>query len=231
MTRSLGDLKRQVEEFAQEMDELFTEALPNLPDPVVDVLAHELRYELSAGAEGKGLPLFVAGKEVATLKASLRCRLDSVEKYLAVEQSSFVLLAKLDRMPVIRFDFVRDMNMAPTAHVQIHAHRGALSHLLSQADHPTPHDISALHIPVGGSRFRPCLEDVIQFLIQECRFDSKPGWRIQVEKGRERWRRRQVAAVTRDVPEEAARVLEELGYSLTRPTEHKLASVKALRNW
>jgi len=82
MTRSLGDLKRQVEEFAQEMDELFTEALPNLPDPVVDVLAHELRYELSAGPEGKGLPLFVTGKEVATLKASLRCRLDSVESTL-----------------------------------------------------------------------------------------------------------------------------------------------------
>jgi hypothetical protein len=91
--------------------------------------------------------------------------------------------------------------------------------------------MSALHIPVGGSRFRPCLEDLVQFLIQECRFDSRENWRKYVEAGRERWRRRQLAAATRDVPEIAARVLEELGYSVTPPASPREASVKALRNW
>jgi hypothetical protein len=66
-----------------------------------------------------------------------------------------------------------------------------------------PHDISALHIPVGGSRFRPCLEDVIQFLIEECLFDSLPRWREAVEEGRASWRRIQARAVVRDFPREA----------------------------
>jgi hypothetical protein len=52
-----------------------------------------------------------------------------------------------------------------------------------------------------------------------------------VEAGRERWRRRQLAAATRDVPEVAARVLQELGYSVTPPAQPKEASVRVLRNW
>ncbi len=127
------------------------------------------------------------------------------------------LLATLDRAPVLRVDYRRDMYAAPAAHIQVHAHRGALSHLLSQAEHPFPHDMSALHIPIGGARFRPCLEDFIQFLIAECRFDSLPDWQHCVREGRRRWRRRQAAAVTRDMPEEAARVIRELGYKVESP--------------
>jgi hypothetical protein len=124
------------------------------------------------------------------------------------------------------------MRNAPSAHIQVHGHRGALSHLLSQAGHATPHDMSALHIPVGGHRFRPCLEDFIQFLIAECKFDSKRQWRSQVEAGRARWRLRQAAAVSRDVPEVAARVLRSLGYSVTAPSEPPPEpSPKVLRNW
>ncbi|BCB85704.1 hypothetical protein Psuf_030170 [Phytohabitans suffuscus] len=108
------------------MAELLSATLPNLPAIVVDVLARELRYVLHVGPDGRGLPLFVAGTEVATLQVSMRCRLDS---------------------------------------------------------------------------------------------------------GRERWRRRQAATVVRDLPDEAARVLGELGYTVTPPTEVKPPSVKALRNW
>lgn len=75
------------------------------------------------------------------------------------------------------------------------------------------------------------LEDLVQFLIQECRFDARDGWRQHVEDGRERWRRRQAASVVRDVPDEAARVLRELGYAVTDPSDVKLPSAKALRNW
>jgi hypothetical protein len=91
--------------------------------------------------------------------------------------------------------------------------------------------MSSLHIPVGGSRFRPCLEDFIQFLICECKFDARPGWREQVETGRERWRRRQAATVVRDMPEEAARVLRDLGYIVEAPDPLPETSRKALHNW
>lgn len=121
--------------------------------------------------------------------------------------------------------------MRPTAHVHFHGHRGALSNLLSQAGHDSPHDMSSLHLPLGGSRFRPCLEDFIQFLICECRFDAQPGWQKHVEAGRERWRCRQAAAVVRDVPEKAARVLRDLGYTVEAPDPPPANGEKALRNW
>jgi hypothetical protein len=117
----------------------------------------------------------------------------------------------LDSAPVLRIHYRREQGSQPLAHVHVHGHRGALSHLLSRAGHETPHDMSSLHIPVGGSRYRPSPEDFIQFLICECKFDANEGWRAYVEEGRERWRCRQAAAVVRDVPEEAARVLLEPG--------------------
>jgi hypothetical protein len=131
----------------------------------------------------------------------------------------------------LRFDYVRDMQSKPHAHIQIHGHRGALSHLLSRAGHDAPHDMASLHVPVGGSRFRPCLEDVVQFLIEECRFDHHEDWRRPVENGREQWRRRQVAATVRAVPSEAVRVLTELGYDIKPPSVVVEDSAKALHRW
>jgi hypothetical protein len=90
--------------------------------------------------------------------------------------------------------------------------------------------MASLHIPVSGSRFRPCLEDFIQFLLCECLFDAEAGWRANVDAGRERWRLRQCAAVARDAPEEAARVLRDLGYVVTPPDPLPAAVQKALRN-
>jgi HK97 family phage major capsid protein len=49
-----------------------------------------------------------------------------------VEESHFDLRAVLDRAPVIRIHYRHDSIAQPTAHVHIHSHRGALSHLLSQ---------------------------------------------------------------------------------------------------
>lgn len=225
-----ADLQHQVEEFGRETAGLLSTALPRLPERPIEILHREDRYVIRPG-DNKGLPLHVDGKELARLELSIACELDSVGQYLAVERSSFGLLAALDRTPVLRIDYRRDMYSAPAAHVQVHAHRGALSHLLSRAGHPHPHDMSALHIPIGGARFRPCLEDFIQFLIAECRFDSLDGWQDCVREGRARWRRRQAAAVTRDMPEEAARVLRELGYKVESPVPPLGDNQKALHNW
>ena len=229
MSQPPGDLQQQVEEFGQETAGLLSAALPRLPVPPIEILRRETRYVIRHN--GKGLPLYVQGDELAKLDLSVACQLDSVGRYLAVERSSFGLIASLDKTPVLRMDFRRDMNKAPAAHIQVHAHRGALSHLLSQAGHQTPHDMSALHIPVGGARFRPCLEDFIQFLIAECKFDSLTGWQQCVRDGRERWRRRQAAAVIRDMPEEAARVLRELGYKVESPEPLPGDAEKTLHAW
>lgn len=233
MTNPVGGLEQQVAELAEHMDGLLRATLPDMPDLTVDT---EHRpdidvYVISLGEDAQGLPLFVGQRRLAALTGSVGCRLDSANRYLAVTHSKYSVRADVDRTPIIRYEYHRDMDTAPNAHIHLHAHRGALSHLLSRSGHPTPHDMSALHIPLGGSRFRPCLEDLLQFLVQECGFDSCQGWRAHVEAGRERWRRSQVAAAARDIPDEAVRVLAELGYQVTPPSTQLSASSKALRHW
>lgn len=230
MIQPPGDLEHQVEEFGRETAGLLSATLPGLPDPPVEILRREDRFVIGP-PEQKPLPLYAGGQQLASIKVSLACQMDSVGRYLAVEESTFNLLAALDRTPVLRIHYYRSPRGKPSAHLHVHGHRGALSHLLSQAGHEHPHDMSSLHIPVGGSRFRPCLEDFIQFLICECKFDAQPDWQQHVEAGRERWRCRQAAAVVRDVPEEAVRVLRELGYTVEAPVPQPPASAKSLRSW
>lgn len=74
-----------------------------------------------------------------------------------------------------------------------------------------------LHFPLGGARFRPCLEDVLQMLADELGVDVESGAYEALAEGRERWRLDQLAAAVRHSPETAAAVLQELGYTVERP--------------
>lgn len=164
------------------------------------------------------LALRVADRELAALDVTMRCCSDSTGQWLALEKSGIKLTALVDRTPILRFEYERNAQKVPSAHVQVHAHRGALSHLLSQAGHKSPHSIEALHLPVGGPRFRPSLEDVLEFLVVDCGFTSRPRWREAVDAGRERFRRTQLRSAVRDAPEDAAEVLRVLGYTVTPPS-------------
>jgi hypothetical protein len=221
---ALQDLAQQ---FAEEWDDLLKAVFPAAPD--FDVETRGSKFVVHP--TGRVVPLFVQQERLASLEVTASCVWDSESRYLAVERSQFTLAADLDRTPILRFDYVRNMNVRPHSHIQVHGHRGAMSHLLSRAAHPTPHDLASLHLPTGGSRFRPCLEDVVQFLIEECRFDCVSGWKAHIEAGRERWRRKQVAAAVRAVPSEAARVLSELGYAVTMPITPVADSTAALTRW
>lgn len=230
MTVPSADLKQQAEEFGQEMAGLLSATLPSLPDQPIDILQRGNRFIIRP-TDGTLLPLHIDGQVLASLKLSVACELDSASRYLAVSESTFSLLATLDRTPIIRVHYYREPQTVPGAHVHVHGHRGALSHLLSQCGHAKPHEMASLHIPVGGSRFRPCLEDFIQFLICECGFEHHADWKRHVEAGRERWRRRQAATVVRDVPDEAVRALRDLGYTVQPPDPEPMPSLKALRSW
>jgi hypothetical protein len=177
------------------------------------------------------VPLFVGVEALGRLKVDVWCCLDSRGRYLAIHESTYQLIANVDRAPIIRFEYEREGTSKPRAHLQVHAHRGALSHLLSRSGHPAPHSMESLHLPVGGERFRPILEDVIEFLIVECRFTAKPHWRQPVAEGRERWRRLQTRSAVRDCPSEAADALRDLGYQVKPPQEGVADNTTRLRQW
>ncbi|MFC0247381.1 hypothetical protein ACFFIO_02585 [Citricoccus parietis] len=72
-----------------------------------------------------------------------------------------------------------------------------------------------LHFPMGGHRFRPALEDVLEMLIDEFGIDNDQNAREALKRGRLVWRQTQTKSAVRDDPESAVEVLRGLGYDVT----------------
>jgi hypothetical protein len=231
------DVQKAVQEFAQEMQDLLDSVLP-CPDDVppkdrkVLVPFIDGRYSVRVAADHGKIALTKDGACVGYLRVTFQCTSDTAQTYLAVHKSTFELLGFADRLPIARLDFVRDAHTVPAAHWNIHGERGTVSRLLGRTNPDHPGVLSALHFPVDGARMRPCLEDFLHFLIHEFRIDVLPGTPAVLCEGRERWRRRQIGALARDAPDEAVRVLRELGYGISPPAtgEHK-PNLVALQRW
>lgn len=223
---AIPDLVSEVERFTSETESLLHACFADVKDSQVESLGERLVVKTKAPMRGQ------KGEYLAELDIFQRFCLDSTDTYLTVEQSVFKLTASIDRTPILRYDYDRLARSKPSSHIQLHAHRGAISHVLSQTGHPKPHALESLHFPTGGARFRPCLEDLLEFLIRDCKFAAKEGWSQAVTEGRERWRRLQARSIVRDVPHEAADVLTKLGYAVVPPHGGtRPDSAKALHTW
>lgn len=177
-------------------------------------------------APAEGILLRIDGEPLFRLIVAYKCSLDSVGHYLAVDDARVKVHAIGEREPLFRYEYDRDAtDDMPAAHIQVHAHRDAFAHVMSKAGTSTARGkrratqgdvprVADLHFPVGGHRFRPCLEDVLEMLVTEFGVDSTRERIAALHDGREVWRRAQVGAVVRDAPHEAIRVLSELGYEI-----------------
>lgn len=187
--------------------------------------------------DGQPIPICVDGSHLADLVVAIFLDLDRTGRYLKAVRSDFKLNSTLDRTPLLRLEYLADMRKEPIAHWQFHAERGAFSQLLARAHAhrpeqvKKPHDLSSVHLPVGGERFRPCLEDFLQVLVVDCGIDCRTGWEETLRRGRESWRRRQLGSVVRDVPSEAVRVLREMGWECTPPEVEVAENLKPLSVW
>lgn len=219
--------------FAAKLGALLDECLPNSPG--IAVTAFEGRYGITpAGQTEKrgGIPLYVDGEVLAALRFNYLCRMDLANEFLAVDKSKVWIVAAVDSTPLVRYEYLYEADWVPQSHIQVHGQRGALSHLLSRAGHTSPHDMSSLHLPTGGARFRPNLEDVIQFLICDCKFDALDSWRPAVERERAEWRVIQTRAVVRAMADVAAGQLENMGYTVIPPASgHPERGGRAQKAW
>lgn len=197
MTGAEPALIETASEFAAEVSDLLGTTV--VDEPAIGAQVTDDRVVVAAFDDDGNtvdMPLTIQGVHRLDLRVSFRCTFDVTESFLAIEQSEFALIVPTVRHPVVRFDYDRARAWA-SAHVQLHAESSAVGFLRAHAGKTS--ETWRLHLPVGGRRFRPSLEDVIEFAIAEFNVDRKGGYAQRIEEGRERWRRLQAKAAIRDV--------------------------------
>lgn len=145
--------------------------------------------------------------------------LDDEGEHLAVQRSGFGLCVKRSsKLQPIRIEYDRRLaGNKQAAHVQVTGDSGALGAAYTLAGQELK-ALHKLHIPMGDRRFRPSIEDFIEFLIQENLVtDLHPDWRRVLGESRGDWRARQVRAAVRRSPEPAIEQLRQMGYTVTPP--------------
>lgn len=232
-----GDLRVEAEKFANDWTNTVRAVVGAHVPPFVPVAKDTaVRAAVVVRQSGNdGIVLTVDSVPVLTLDASAHCIWDHRGSYLAVAESKFKVSAVgLASEPLFRYEFCRTPNRSPMAHLHVHAHRDAVTFVMTRCggaskrgrrrlldyDRGTKGNLPVmahLHFPLGGSRFRPCLEDVLQMLTDEIGIDCLEGVDQALADGREQWRRMQIAASVRDSPRTVVQMLETLGYSVTPP--------------
>lgn len=172
------------------------------------------------------VPISINGEHRLELLVRYYCCWDGSSTFLATDKADIHVFYAGIADPLLRFEYVRKWTEPPGAHIQVHAHRDEMAYLMRLADSGRPkeglkHDrlprLSEMHLPVGGHRMRPALEDVLMFLKRELAIDTAPGWRKVLDEHLREWRLIQLKSAVRDAPEVAADILRLLGYGVEAP--------------
>lgn len=179
----------------------------------------------------KGIELQVDQQTRMRLEIDMRLTPDSRGQWLKVSQSTYAIVPEGKGTPFFRYDYVSQATSVPQAHINIHAHRDDLIvALLANGKSPRAKNrrrafiergdlprVSSFHFPVGGPRFRPSLEDILEVAIEEFGLDHSTKYRDALAAGRRKFRERQLTASIRDSTDIATKTLESLGFTVTPP--------------
>jgi hypothetical protein len=222
-------LERLAREFAADLSTLLNRTVTTglrfstvLRPPSYCLLArgigkHNLKPELIPLTTGRKKPtgyLLV----ISTLE------LDHEETFLTVNKSQVGLYASetLKEM-VFHYDYNREPATEepyPNPHFQVAGQSETLATLIA-ASPSAPKSLRDMHFPVGGRRFRPTVEDVVEFLVIEGLAEAHDGWEDAVDERRQAWREAQLKAAVRRYPEWATESLRRLGYTVTEPPDER----------
>ena len=140
--------------------------------------------------------------------------------YLTMTQSTMSLYtsaAMEDERLIVGIDYARNPgNQFPGAHLHVAGQRDDLD-AVYLGDERKTRKLRDLHFPVGGKRFRPTLEDLVEFMVTEEMVDPRPGWEQVVKDHRTRWEAIQVKAAVRRNQKDAAIALREAGWAVNPP--------------
>ncbi|MEW2255957.1 hypothetical protein [Streptomyces sp. NPDC047869] len=214
-----SDLSRQVYKFAKELQATLNGTVCQhvriaavlRPRSVVGPV-FTLGNGLSAAnpTQPIAFPLRIDNKKPrAWMNLSYQVRLDDEDDFLTVHSSYCgIFTDEALETCLLHWDYEREKDRYTSAHVQVYGTSPALEALNRNNDQKR--SLDKLHIPVGGKRFRPCVEDVIEFLITERLADGREGWEKRVEEGRNHYRRGQLLATMRRNPDVVKEYLESL---------------------
>lgn len=203
-----------------------------------DIISGERGWSVEIHNDRRGFTLRADEKETFLVQANWTCSSDRTGQWLKVERSSFgVFLSERPSRPLFRYDFDdRNAKRLPKAHIHFQADHPDMSSNQAMMDtqeslgrlgmgsrrarnrvnHEKQTQVSDLHFPVGGTRFRPALEDILLMMLEEYGVEPDSMDPVQaVEKLRESlsgWRLSQAKAVVRDMPLLAIDFFESAGF-------------------
>lgn len=245
MPEGQDGLAARVQEFAQELIDTSSGILEQQVGFAVQVGLSPSRPQIVVTqSEPLGIPLVVEGTVLLRLLVEFRCRWNSEQRYLAIEQSAFTVRVENVNEPLFHYDYLRSaQDSVPVAHLNVHAHRDEVIWAMMMArtkrgkrrskdwsKGKIPR-LSTLHFPLGGQRHRPSLEDVFEMLIHEFGIEHARGADELIAAGRARFRSIQTAVAAHDDPAAAANALRELGYVVTDPDVRVAARADRLEQY
>lgn len=174
-------------------------------------------------APGRLIPLKITKAPPACfLHIMLTLHLDPQIGRLVVQRSTYGVYRNDDDFEsmVYHYDFDRDPDNAyPDAHFQVAGSSQHLDDLCAQAR--ITKTLGEFHFPVGGRRYRPAIEDVVEFLVVEDLAPGKEGWQDAIRELRESWYRIQLRSVVRRDPKTAAEELRRQRYTVHPPKDQE----------
>lgn len=227
MTAGAGDLEGQATDFAGQMNELLRVTVTE------KVAIRPCRIDLDDGSRfilvGNGVPDMAPASALMQLRgdpipvpevsgASItvwwRFIPNSTGEWIKVDWSQFALSltnSKGKRSPLVRMEVDPAKDGWARAHVNVTAESMLLGHIYGLRGLPYRR-VHQIHIPVGGYAYRPCLEDFLEFAIDEGLLPEREGWRAAVNMYREEYHRKQLMSLIDKDPETAIEALRRKGH-------------------
>jgi hypothetical protein len=164
----------------------------------------------------KSRPVRLRSDTPIRISIDVSCQLtfdEDEELFLTVKKSYCgVYLGDEAEDVLLHYDFERDKERYTEAHLQVCArHDGLESFRRAQG---RKDGLAKIHLPVGGRRLRPAIEDLVECLIVEGLVTPKTGWEPVLDRTRDAYRERQLSAAIRRSPDTAIKELERLGYAV-----------------
>ena len=156
-------------------------------------------------AERRGFKVGATGKTNLYLLVTFQLSLDVSEQYLMVRSSVFALARDPEMTDeLFHIDYERDKQHGYSdAHLQVIGRSDAWDELLTETmTGNKPKSLGKLHLPTGGARYRPTLEDLVEFLVYEgfCAPNDLDKFESIVAESRAEFEKKQLrAAIRRDL--------------------------------